>query len=324
MRVRAVSIPDPPRLGLQTNLPSRSRTPSPSSPRLSQMPSFSLLGALEFRQVVASLQHQAASSSLDVFESPITPYAGGHYHSRTMSMSRPRTVSQVDAGEVALGLPLHDRSPLQVNVTFSDEPDEFRDDVEELSRSATSGTPAPTVSDGDSDPRHSHPPTWWQRTTTVFSHAFHTLFPSLHHFKSKTFLGKIVSIFAAPAVMALTLTLPVVVLPYESHHVSRDKLDEGRLIDFEEEGIERALIAEEEVQEDLHELLFNKWLMAAQCVFGPLFCTGVLFSAYHFHFHEVWVLTFLHHYRRIQTLRMVTDRRSDRRVGFCNSGACLC
>jgi sodium/potassium/calcium exchanger 6 len=28
----------------------------------------------------------------------------------------------------------------------------------------------------------------------------------------------------------------------------------------------------------MHELKFNKWLMAVQCAFGPLFCTAVLFS----------------------------------------------
>lgn len=43
--------------------------------------------------------------------------------------------------------------------------------------------------------------------------------------------------------------------------------------------MERVLIAEEEIEED-HELAYNKWLTAAQCVFGPLFCVQVLFGMY--------------------------------------------
>jgi len=115
---------------------------------------------------------------------------------------------------------------------------------------------------------------------SILLRVYGTLFPSLLRFKTKTPLGKIVSIFAAPAVMALTLTLPVVVIPYEHNLISREKTfgGEGRLLDFEEEGIERALIAEEEVQEGMHDLAFNKWLLAAQCILGPLFCARVLAS----------------------------------------------
>ena len=88
--------------------------------------------------------------------------------------------------------------------------------------------------------------------------------------------------------MALTITLPVVVTPYTADR-SVEKpatVDAGsrdsRLIDFEEEGVEegRALIAEEEVMEELHELKYNKWLMAAQCIFGPLWCVAVLFGEF--------------------------------------------
>lgn len=38
-------------------------------------------------------------------------------------------------------------------------------------------------------------------------------------------------------------------------------------------------MAEDVVEEEMHhQLVYNKWLMAAQCVFGPLFCVWVLFS----------------------------------------------
>lgn len=119
---------------------------------------------------------------------------------------------------------------------------------------------------------------------TVVARTCHIIFPTLHHWTEKQFLGKVVSVFAAPAVMALTLTLPVVVTPYIGSQDAFEKPNGGdpRLIDFEEEGveIERALIAEEEVEEEMHELKFNKWLMAAQCALGPLFCTGILFSEF--------------------------------------------
>jgi sodium/potassium/calcium exchanger 6 len=148
---------------------------------------------------------------------------------------------------------------------------------------AISHTPAsPTTSDGDAESQQYTPPTRRQRLLHVLGRTGHILCPSLHHFGSKTFLGKIASIFAAPAVLGLTLTLPVMVTPYENSHGHEEKTQggESRLIDFEEEGIERTLIAEEEVQDDLHEMKFNKWLMAAQCALGPLFCVGVLFGEF--------------------------------------------
>ncbi|KIM85010.1 hypothetical protein PILCRDRAFT_817849 [Piloderma croceum F 1598] len=293
IRPRAISSPGPLRLDIQTDLPPRphsrthSRTPSPTpSPRLSQMPSFSLVGALEFRQVVASLQHQAATSSLNMFESPITPYAGGHYHLRPRSNTASREVDPWD-------VPLNERSPppqLLVTPALSDEPEELDDDSIRPAIPSISRTPAsPTTSDGDDEAQQYTPPTRRQRILHILGRTGHILCPSLHHFRSKSFLGKIASIFAAPAVLALTLTLPVMVTPYESSHAHEEKTQgsEGRLIDFEEEGIERALIAEEEVQEEMHEMKFNKWLMAAQCALGPLFCVGVLFAGAR---HIAWLM----------------------------------
>jgi hypothetical protein len=253
------------------------------------MPSFSLVGALEFRQVVASLQHQAASSSLNMFETPVTPYAGGHYHTRSRTQTRTPS-REVDPWDAALGLPLDDcsRPRLLITPALSEEPDNFPEEEyhEGASQSrrasvpSISRTPAsPTVSDGDTESQIYTPPSRRQRAVYILGRIYHTLFPTLHHFTSKSVLGQIASVFAAPAVMLLTLTLPVVVTPYEPAHVAPEKTSgDGRLIDFEEEGIERALIAEEEVQEGMHDMTFNKWLMAAQSTCGPLFCVGVLFS----------------------------------------------
>lgn len=315
-RIRAISNPGPPRLGIETTLPPRphSRTPSPTpSLRVSQMPSFSLVGALEFRQVVASLQNQASSSSLSIFESPITPYAGGHYHSRHHShsrshpRSRPRTpLQETDPWDETLGLPLDERlqrpSVLVTPATSADGVEtignHYRTHNDDPSHSLASSVTLPSIhhtpasptqsshsSDTDTESQMYTPTTRFQHLLHGVHCTVHALFPTFHEFRSKSILGQIASVFAAPAVMLLTLTLPVVVTQYEysPHHHPRNETKsslsaEGRLIEFEEEGIERALIAEE-VHEDMHELTFNKWLMATQCALGPIFCVGVLFRA---------------------------------------------
>ena len=37
---------------------------------------------------------------------------------------------------------------------------------------------------------------------------------------------------------------------------------------------------EEEVEEELHGLKFNRWLMAVQCALAPLFCVAILFGGF--------------------------------------------
>ncbi|KAG2037702.1 Sodium/calcium exchanger protein-domain-containing protein [Suillus americanus] len=313
-RHRASSCPQPPRLALPTPLqtrtlsssfyaqpPTRERTPSPlSSPHLSQMPSFSLVGALEFRQVVASLQAHATSSSLSIFDSPITPYAGGHYHLRGGSHASRTPLNEEEPWDATLGgLPLNERSPrLLVNDFISEghEPSQSSSAIDVQARASASMSPIPSISHTPASPTDAAstattevepyvPPSKLKRAWRVVRKTYYILFPALHHFREKNALGKIASLLAAPAVMALTLTLPVVVVPYDSNGSASEKMhkhhhnagEDGRLMDFEEDGIERALIAEEVMQQDLHEIEFNKWLMAAQCVLGPLFCVGVLF-----------------------------------------------
>jgi sodium/potassium/calcium exchanger 6 len=163
-----------------------------------------------------------------------------------------------------------------------DEGEEYHDDDgDEGFLHADSLVSSQITSDTDFESPQNIPQTPWQRVTSCFAQAFHILCPSLQKFADKSFPGKIVSILAVPAVLALTLTLPIVVIPYENNDIRKENHhggEVGRLIDFEEEGIERILIAEEEVQEEQHDLTFNKWLMVVQCVFGPLFCVAVLFS----------------------------------------------
>ncbi len=74
---------------LSESMPTLRRTSSYSGPahhemeftsrhgRLAQLPSFSLLGALEFRHVITSLQHDSTVNALAAFDAPYSPYAGG-------------------------------------------------------------------------------------------------------------------------------------------------------------------------------------------------------------------------------------------------------
>jgi sodium/potassium/calcium exchanger 6 len=287
-RVRAASSPGPPRLALETHHAQRSngRTPSldhallPS--RISHMPSFSLVGALEFRQVMASLQTDAASSSLSVFDSPVTPYAGGHYHPHHLR-GRISTPSREIHPWGPDGLPLSERGSPQIVVSraLSDEDtphmaSDAGDDGDQTvmpSSSSTASDHADSQSTFASQSKR-------QRALRALSRIFHTVCPSLHQFWEKTLLRKIAAVLAAPAITMLTLTLPVVVLENESGSMAYEKTPPvtGRLIDFEEEGVERPLIADEEVRDDTDEMKYNKWLMATQCLLGPLFCNAILFS----------------------------------------------
>ncbi|KAL4252330.1 Ca(2+):cation antiporter (CaCA) family protein [Abortiporus biennis] len=325
-RARALSQPGPPRLGLEMPPRPHTRSPSPQSmhsrmthvPRtpshVNHMPSFSLVGALEFRRVVTSLQQQASASTLSQFSSPVSPYTtgGGHFHYHTLPRSRtsPHTPlvslnEDNNPWDASLGLPLHDRSPpARLPPPLIEDQTQTNEDHEHLGVGAA-GIPTISISENSptlpsefgSEADYIPPPTKRQRAFNLIYRIFHILFPTLHEFSSKSLLGKLAAIFAAPAVLVLTLTLPVIVTDYTSRGDAEEKFfisdvgedgdSGGRLIDFEEEGVERTLVAEEEVEEELHELKFNKWLTAVQCILGPLFCVAVLFDGAS---HEPWLL----------------------------------
>lgn len=302
------------------------------------MPSFSLVGALEFRSVVASLQAQSAGAALSVFESPLTPYVGGHYHNHpsasgrierrhSTQSGRSTRTSEPDPWDAALahGVPLHARSPRSEHLippgedereggAESEAPSTLgpdRDDglgVPQRDRvpliATTPASPASEASISFSvDPYEAQPMSKRKRVMYVLRHTLHVLFPTLHNFGGKSILGMIASVLAAPAVLALTLTLPVHVLPhrhagaeekgsaYANGNGNGNSAQEGRLVDFEEEGVERLLTAAEvssEIErEDLEDQFFNKWLMAAQLLLGPEFCVAVLFAH---HKNEIWLL----------------------------------
>jgi len=285
---------EPDALRIQTDVPNpHPRTPSPS-PSLGKLPSFSLIGALEFRDVVASLKNEAAATSLGIFDSPVAPYAGGHYHPVSRSRSSRQAVhSSLDENsnnDLRLG-PRH-TSSVDSDATVHDQPtsgpsDYFSERHELPYIMRTPASPSISTSEVGSE-EQLYTPSKRQRVWSVFRQTFHTLFPTLSNLRQQSLLARVACIFAAPAILCLTLTLPVVVTPYGSDPASPEKMligGDARLVDFEEEGQERVLIAEEETQENLHQLQFNRWLMSAQCVLGPLFCVAVLFGIYFFSFH---------------------------------------
>lgn len=297
-RIRSISSPNPPRLQIATPPRLYSRSPSPTSPYVAQLPSFSILGALEFREVIASLKNEAAATSLSYFESPVTSYAGGHYHVRNLSgirlsqASSSSSVNETSSNGVRLGDRLRPPSALSINEeprsAHPDGPTDYFSSRQNYQLQTAAPTiyrippsPSTTLSDAESDEQLYTPLTKRQRIWTALGKAYHILFPTLHNFGQQSRLTQIACILAAPAVLFLTLTLPVVVTPYNNLHASHEKIfGDARLVDFEEEGIERTLIAEQEVEENMHELTFSKWLTAVQCLLGPLFCVQVLFGRF--------------------------------------------
>ncbi len=252
------------------------------------MPSFSLVGALEFRNVISSLQQEASGSSLGTFEPLLSPYIGGHYHGighsrspshRSMQSGSPHT------SDASSDVPLSDRSSLpqashlapDQGPSLPESPLVVVDSNTEPQIPEISHTPASPRSDTNGDVAHHEVTARRQTVRLAVKHMCHIFFPTMHEFKTKSLLGKVAAVFATPAVFALTITLPVVVRPYHSPGDRYEKAPSTTNI-FEEDGIERTLVAEDVVLGEMHELKFNKWLMAVQCAFGPLFCTAVLFS----------------------------------------------
>lgn len=242
--------------------------PPLASPRRSassqHLPSFSLLTALEFRDVVASLRNQSNTLSLTAFDGPLTPFAGRLYKTPS-TRSRSHRTSEIDPWDEALGRQMRlDR--------FSPEPSPHRDHTSE-SFMETLATPISSIAEGVPTPI-----TRWQLIKRRVQPYFHTLFPHLQNISKKSVLSVLVAIFATPGVLALTITLPVVITSYENPSecpAANDTMN-GRLVDFEEEGVERVLVAEDELKEDLDEGTYHKWLTAVQCILGPLFCMSII------------------------------------------------
>ena len=256
--------------------------------------SFSLLGALEFRSVVTSLRRDSAASVLSAFESYTAP--GGHHHLRSHLSPRESTVGFDTEYDTS-------RSPVLGEYRmFSTPPPDSIHHIQSLQSSPKQiGTPVSprslsslSPSDGAApSPPISSPGNFTagiedslrqskkQQVLTWIGRIAHVLFPTLQHLRNKNVLGIVVSILAAPAVLLLTITLPVVISHRPNETKSEELLRDGRLIDFEGSGnsMEQMIDdAEEGVQNELHGLVFNKWLTVTQSILGPLFVVAVCFG----------------------------------------------
>ncbi|KAH7106497.1 Sodium/calcium exchanger protein-domain-containing protein [Auriculariales sp. MPI-PUGE-AT-0066] len=284
------------------------------------IPSFSLLGALEFRDVITALRSQSNESGLDVFEQPSTPQV----ETRQQRLRRLRSGSSVhrpsrhssgdsDASpwSSSMGLPLNERHSLdeeQPTLAIA-EPSQLPVQPNAKADPANSSTTDVTASSPTLTQPHDDARSIARKAGSVRRSVAHriyrTLFPSLQNFGSKSWIGRIASVLCVPAVFALTITLPVVVTS-DPHAVPEPAISipdiarNGQLIDIDEdveaqaddnfgqvtdaaveelrEGLQDVLLAEEEVLESMHGKRYSRWLMAVQCVFGPLLCWVVLLS----------------------------------------------
>lgn len=195
-------------------------------------------------------------------------------------------------------MPLHDRSPPELRESvLSEEPEPELDAVSSAEQNLSSSTHShqlsiPSIIHTPATPPANQGHISFKEPSfqkLILMETYKVLFPSLHEFKSKSVLGQIASVFAALAIFLLTLTLPVVVTPYELAQDKPEKSPQSlqdphrilqhTLLSLDEDDEERVRLAEEEVEKELHPdtVKFNKWLTSVQCIFGPLFCVAVLF-----------------------------------------------
>ncbi|KAF9520833.1 hypothetical protein BS47DRAFT_1311298 [Hydnum rufescens UP504] len=267
-RQRANSMPGTQTPGYQSPRPSSlehsrfSSYPIPRSTSHHRLASFSLLGALEFRSVVTSLRRDSAAPILYAFESPKQlRFCWG-------SLSSPIPPS-TPADSSRRVQPLQ-YSPKQI--TARESPRSLPSLEEALSSSSIS---APLNVDTGAQISTKRSKTG--RVLKFAGQIAHVVFPTLHRLRTKNVLGIMASILAAPAVLLLTISLPVVISHVPDESKPQELLREGRLIDFEPSESEGAILYE--AQEGTQDgLAFNKWLTATQLTLGPLFVVAVCFG----------------------------------------------
>ncbi|CCO28926.1 Putative cation exchanger C3A12,06c [Rhizoctonia solani AG-1 IB] len=194
-------------------------TSSRSTSHVHQLPSFSLLGALEFRTVVNSLHGSSTAGTLNMFDAPVSPYAAGHYRRLSIVSSRSSASSvrrgattappameasdpeeQRDPWDVAFNLQLSERGAGGTNngaaLAPAAEIHRAKSPVPSIhifSPSSPGNGAGPAASrklfvpeDGPAEPQ-------WK---LVLRQVMHTLFPSLVDLSSRPWLWKLVALLS--------------------------------------------------------------------------------------------------------------------------------
>jgi|SRR5277367_454284 len=123
---------------------------------------------------------------------------------------------------------------------------------------------------------------WWPYILLPDPHFLYaTLFPTLTDFHSKTWVQKVLSIIAVPAVFCLTITLPVVDTE-QSEAEGEIKFPSGpssptALISPLPDGASEVFhpLADEDA---MVPRAWNRWLTGVQCIFAPLVITFIFFG----------------------------------------------
>lgn len=233
----------------------------PHRPGSSRLQSFSLIGALEFRNIVHNLQRDSGAAGLKAFDNnmPVTPtYAGGRYHPHRRSsrdsgrhrhwdgdleLNRPPSTSprRLSSSDPSTGLlavdtstgtydsgSLHHGDHVESPSISISVPDTILEDGTSTSPPAedlpTSLSPYPRPSSPSTTvsafPFSPPPPTSPSRAIRYLAYARktgHILFPTLVDIRGKSWFRIVASVLAAPAVLLLTLTLPVVITERDIH-----------------------------------------------------------------------------------------------------------
>jgi solute carrier family 24 (sodium/potassium/calcium exchanger), member 6 len=258
--------------------------PLPRSTSRHRLASFSLLGALEFRSVVTSLRRDSAAPILYAFESPHNSgFAGAHYHRRSRESAHGFDTESNISQSPSLGdyrTPTLADSPLRVQpLQYSPKQIAARETPRSLP-SLEGALPSSNISaplNVDTGTQVSTKRSKRGRVWKLAGQIARVVFPTLHRLRTKSVLGIMASILAAPAVLLLTISLPVVISHTPDESKPQELLREGQLIDLEPSESEEAILYE--AQEDAQDgLTFNKWLTATQLTLGPLFVVAVCFG----------------------------------------------
>jgi hypothetical protein len=127
---------------------------------------------------------------------------------------------------------------------------------------------------------------WWPYSLVPDPYfLYHTLFPTLLDFGSKSWLQKILAVIAIPAVFCLTITLPVV----DNETVDADgeiKLPSGPsspttiLSSLPDASSDVVRPVSSDGEMTVPPRGWNRWLTGVQCICAPLFMTFVFFRIF--------------------------------------------